>query len=616
MSDAYEDSVWFIPATDVVINKAEPLGKGGYGEVYPGIYGTIPVAIKTITGLDNPEAVQTAKSEATLWYSLKHPNITQLYGVAVDEHGNPTLIIERAERSLYSCLYCANGEDPVSKEVKMRWILQIAQAFKYLHAQTNPVIHADLNPRNVLIDYDGTAKIKDFGLSRRLLASNTSSLRAHEAIRYSLPELFGRKYKPTTAHDVYSFAMTAYEILSNIQPFDDAVVPEVIPTWVRDGERPESKPDQIPEDSWEWSLIQACWRQDPTERPSFEEIVKIIQDHADIPKLGRQSPSLFKNMINAFKDSVWFIPAAEVTINRAELLVRGYFGEVFAGYYGINPVAIRTIAGLVDPRAIKMAKSEATIWHTLRHPNITPFYGVSVDDCGNPVFIIERAKTSLISRLYNVNDEEPVTKEVKMCWILQIAQAFKYLHAQKNPIIHADLNPRKVLIGYDGIAKISDFGLSRRLLDSSSLSRQSHETMRYSPPESFGRNYKATTAHDVYSFAMTVYEILSEVQPFNDVLYPNIIPTWVRNGERPESQPDQIPEDSWEWSLIQACWDQDPTKRPSFEEIVKTIQDHSDLISLSKSISALLVSPIVPARTSAMFETSSLAASEDDPDQQ
>ncbi|KAI9334528.1 kinase-like domain-containing protein [Obelidium mucronatum] len=276
MANEYAGNVWFIPAADVIVNRAEPLGEGGFG----GCYETLPVTIKTITGLVSPKAVRMAQGEATLWFSLKHANITSLYGVSVDEHGNPMFIMERAETSLHSRLYCANGEKPVSKDVKMRWILQIAQAFKYLHSQTNPVIHADLNPRKVQIGYDGVAKITDFGLSRCLLASDTFSRQSHGAMRYSPPESFGRGYKATTAHDVYSFAMTIYEILSEVQPFDDAIHPESIPKWVTEGDRPDSKPDQIPEDSWEWSLIQACWDQDPTKRPSFEEIIKIIQDQS------------------------------------------------------------------------------------------------------------------------------------------------------------------------------------------------------------------------------------------------------------------------------------------------------------------------------------------------
>ncbi|KAI9338847.1 kinase-like domain-containing protein [Obelidium mucronatum] len=279
MSNAYKDNVWFIPATDVIIDKAKPLGKGSFGEVYTGYYGAIPVAIKTITGLDNPKAVQMAKSEAALWYTLRHPNITPLYGVSVDDHGNPMLIMERAETSLYSRLKCANGEEPVSKEVKMRWILQIAEAFKYLHAQKNPVIHGDLNPRNVLLGYDGVAKITDFGLSRCLLASNSFSRQGQGTWQYSPPESFGRRYKAKTDYDVYSFAMTCYDILTGVQPFNDAHIAE-------------SEPDQVPEDSWEWLLIQACWDQDPTKRPSFEEIVKTILEHSDLLKLGRPSFSL------------------------------------------------------------------------------------------------------------------------------------------------------------------------------------------------------------------------------------------------------------------------------------------------------------------------------------
>ncbi|KAI9335253.1 kinase-like domain-containing protein [Obelidium mucronatum] len=273
-------------------------------------------------------------------------------------------------------------------------------------------------------------------------------------------------------------------------------------------------------------------------------------------------------MTNPYEGNEWFIPPASVTIDRAESLGAGGFGQVYAGQYGTNPVAVKTITGLNDPRARKMAKDEATLWYTLRHPNITSLFGVSVDEQNDPVLIIERAKTSLCRRLYG---EEPVTKEEKLRWILQIAEAFKYLHAKENPVIHADLNPNNVLIGYDGNVKITDFV---RCLHSTSRQAEAYGTVRYAPPESFGRRYKATTAHDVYSFGMTVFEILAEVQPFDFCRDINMLPTWIRDGERPDSEPDKIPEDSWEWALIKECWDQDPSKRPSFESIVTTILQH------------------------------------------
>ncbi|KAI9335257.1 kinase-like domain-containing protein [Obelidium mucronatum] len=276
-------------------------------------------------------------------------------------------------------------------------------------------------------------------------------------------------------------------------------------------------------------------------------------------------------MTNPYEGNVWFIPPANVTINRNESLGVGGFGQVYAGQYATNPVAIKTITGLNDPGARKLAKDEAPLWYTLRHPNITPLFGVSVDEQNNPLLIIERAKTSLFRRLYY---EGPVTKEEKLRWILQIAQAFKYLHAQENPVIHADLNPNNVLLGYDGVVKITDFV---RCLHSTSRQAEAYGTVHYAPPESFRRGYKATTAHDVYSFGVTVFEILAEVQPFNDCSDITMLPTWIQRGERPNCEPDKIPEDSWEWALIKECWDQDPSKRPSFESIVTTILQHTDL---------------------------------------
>ncbi|KAJ3019279.1 UNVERIFIED_CONTAM: hypothetical protein HDU68_010734 [Siphonaria sp. JEL0065] len=271
-------------------------------------------------------------------------------------------------------------------------------------------------------------------------------------------------------------------------------------------------------------------------------------------------------------DQDWYIPTEDVEIDKNNSLGRGGFGEVYCGYYATHLVAIKTITGVLDAQSIQDMYAEAALWYSLRHPYIVTLFGVTKDVNHNPLLVIERMQSSLYQRIYA---NQPAMPNQKLFWLLQIAQAFKCLHARKNPIIHADLCPHNILIGHDNIARVTDFGLSRCQTLSKTYAGQGYGMIRFAPPESFARRYHADKPHDVYSFGMTMFEVLAEIRPFNDTLNEFSIPAFVMAGERPDSEPDKIPDDSWQWRLIQRCWKQEPSQRPTFAEIVEELQQHS-----------------------------------------
>merc|ERR1712187_967780 len=88
-------------------------------------------------------------------------------------------------------------------------------------------------------------------------------------------------------------------------------------------------------------------------------------------------------------------------------------------------------------------------------------------------------------------------------------------------------------------------------------------------PECFlGQEYDEKV--DVYSFAMVVFEILCRDIPFND-LEPKEVEREIARGGRPDL--DLVPVDCPEWlvDLMIACWSNDPRKRPSFKQILATL---------------------------------------------
>jgi serine/threonine protein kinase len=144
-----------------------------------------------------------------------------------------------------------------------------------------------------------------------------------------------------------------------------------------------------------------------------------------------------------------------------------------------------------------------------------------------------------------------------------IVSGMQYLHC--HGFMHRDLKPANVLLDSFGHAKIADFGCSR--LQSANLTLTNDVgTPRYMAPEVFAGEGRYTTAVDVYSFAMILYESLVGEPAFSDVpeLTTFKLQTKVVNNERPPLPPSLNPEVS---EMIERCWSGTPSDRHSFDDI-------------------------------------------------
>lgn len=71
---------------------------------------------------------------------------------------------------------------------------------------------------------------------------------------------------------------------------------------------------------------------------------------------------------------------------------------------------------------------------------------------------------------------------------------------------------------------------------------------------------------DVYSFGMVLYELLIQIRPFKSLSQENYMYKYIYNQYRPPNKENKIQQPYWD--LIQKCWDVDPNKRPTFDDIV------------------------------------------------
>uniref|UniRef100_A0A3Q2I5D9 Mitogen-activated protein kinase kinase kinase 7 n=1 Tax=Equus caballus TaxID=9796 RepID=A0A3Q2I5D9_HORSE len=201
---------------------------------------------------------------------VNHPNIVKLYGACL----NPVcLVMEYAEGgSLYNVLHGAEPLPYYTAAHAMSWCLQCSQGVAYLHSmQPKALIHRDLKPPNLLLVAGGTVlKICDFGTACDIQTHMTNN---KGSAAWMAPEVFeGSNYSEKC--DVFSWGIILWEVITRRKPFDEIGGPAFRIMWaVHNGTRPpliKNLPKPIE------SLMTRCWSKDPSQRPSMEEIVKIM----------------------------------------------------------------------------------------------------------------------------------------------------------------------------------------------------------------------------------------------------------------------------------------------------------------------------------------------------
>src|SRR5581483_6533141 len=142
------------------------LGRGGMGVVYQARHLRLNrlVALKMMLSgaLAGPEELARFRAEAEAQAQLQHPNVVPIYEVG-EAAGRPYLAMEfLAGGSLAQRL--AGTPQPARQAAQL--VQTLARAMHYAHQRG--LIHRDLKPANVLLAEDGTPKITDFGLAKRL----------------------------------------------------------------------------------------------------------------------------------------------------------------------------------------------------------------------------------------------------------------------------------------------------------------------------------------------------------------------------------------------------------------------------------------------------------------
>jgi tetratricopeptide (TPR) repeat protein len=198
------------------------LGRGGMGVVYKARQVSLDrlVALKMVLAGAHagPDALARFRAEAEAVARLQHPNIVQVYEIGASA-GVPYFSLEFVEGGALDRRLDGTPRPPADAA---RLVETLARAVQEAHARG--IVHRDLKPANVLVSADGTPKIADFGLAKRLDAegNQTRSGAVLGTPSYMAPEQAGGKSIVGPAADIYSLGAVLYELLTGRPPFKAA----------------------------------------------------------------------------------------------------------------------------------------------------------------------------------------------------------------------------------------------------------------------------------------------------------------------------------------------------------------------------------------------------------
>jgi serine/threonine-protein kinase len=177
-------------------------------------------------------------------------------------------------------------------------------------------------------------------------------------------------------------------------------------------------------------------------------------------------------------------------------------------------VAIKLIRrGLDTDDILRRFRTERQILAQLDHPNIARLIDGGTTDEGLPYFVMEYVKGEPITAYC---DGHSLKLSERLDLFQKVCAAVTYAH--QNLVVHRDLKPSNILVTEEGEPKLLDFGIAKLLTADDEMLTQTAPGLRamtpdYASPEQI-KGEKITTASDVYSLGLLLYELLTGRRPY------------------------------------------------------------------------------------------------------
>ena len=555
----------------------EPLGKGGFGEVWKceapgGLY----KAVKFVHGgnhiLDTSSSVEQELRALEHIRSIRHPFLLSMDRIEIVD-GELVIVMELADQSLHDYFQqCCNAGLPgIPRQDLLNDMQEAAEALDLINLR-HGLQHLDIKPRNLLL-VSSHVKVADFGLVSSLADAESATRQQLAAISpvYASPEVFQGTFGP--ASDQYSLAMAYHELLTGDLPFAGKNFRQLAIAHLQ----AEPKLHKLPET--DRAAVARALAKEPAKRfPSCTAFIEALiaaqsagrsmtpvrqRWHNEAPPRSTTLSRPGEDTLSVATTNSEFVilepspsgrplaasPEALSAYQFQECLERGELSETwFASAPGVGPCILKFLYGLADLEADRRHDAVQRLTK-INHPALVPSSLVRSDP-SRLVLVTPRLGPTLRERwLQAKTDGAPGIPRSELLAILRdAAQALDAL-ADQFDVVHLSLNPDNLQL-FDGRTLIADHGLAT-LFWLPADQPLAAGNARYAAPELWGN--AVSRPCDSYSLAVVYQEMLTGKLPFPA--------TGPKTSGRALVKPDLTPLPPGDRAVIQKALERTPGNR-------------------------------------------------------
>ncbi len=256
------------------------------------------------------------------------------------------------------------------------------------------------------------------------------------------------------------------------------------------------------------------------DEPLRREVRTLLSSHDSSSEFLNEPPSAAAAEVTAQRDVASRVGERIGPYKVLRLIGRGGTGSVYLAVRDDDEfqrrVAIKLVRrGMATSDILRRFRSERQILASIDHPYIARLLDGGSTDEGVPYFVMEYIEGEPIN-VYC--DSNRLSIEERLELFCQACSAVQVAH--QNLVVHRDIKPGNILVSADGVPKLLDFGIAKLL--NPELSAGVHDptllelrvmTPEYASPEQI-RGAAITTASDVYSLGVLLYELLTGRRPY------------------------------------------------------------------------------------------------------
>lgn len=447
------------------------LGTGGMATVYLATQESLDrqVAIKVLDASLIDDALIKAQfaQESKLIASLNHPNIVQVIDQGINDQGHPYFVMPYVKSISLSAILKRND---INITRKLDIAIQICKALAYAHR--NGIVHRDIKPGNILVDYDGHVRLVDFGIAGYFATKEKPNLIKDDKLvmgtdAYMAPEQIESATKASHLSDIYSLGIVMHQLFFGCFPMQ-----------VMQDKKSEFSEQLKP-------LIRSCIEPTPNKRPANADAVR------QQLLLIAQGKHLRNNRWS--NDS----PQNDIPVNYQvlDVLKENPFG---ATYLAKDPKHQRFL--VIKKQKIdhlgnaQVANTKLT---QVQHPHIARIFGTGKN---------QRVFITVSEYISAGNLQDRLSQALTLGqWILMAQQIYSALScAHAHGVIHGNLRPSNILFAENNFIKVTDFGFpAHSYSDSDNWYRMKNAS----------ESATESKAADIYAAGVILFQLLSGTYP-------------------------------------------------------------------------------------------------------